>query len=386
MRRDFYFYVAALLMDICAGIVFLGVPLLAHRLGASVVQLGYIGTIGGISYAVVCPFAGRLGDRIGRKYTILVGNGLFGAAYLLMGQVHRLGLLFVLVPFGGAGAALFWPSIQAWVSEGKDRETLMHSLRGFNVAWSIGLIVGPVIGGLLYEVDPYMPFYAGVGLVSMLAVLTLFASPREGQRPDPYAVMEVRPEQVSRDRVFLHMAWVANFVAWFIAGMVRNIFPKLAVELGIPPGVLGRLIGLVAMAQMVGFLWIHRSDRWPYRIVPLMAFQCLAVVGSMMVYLFSSTYLFGIAFALIGLSMAMTYSSSLFYSVYAEQRKGAKTGLHEGILGSGGVFGALLGGLVAGAFGLKAPYALCLGVSLIGMSVQGMLYVRGVYRRRGVTG
>lgn len=376
MKRDVYFYAAALLMDTCAGIVLLGIPLLAHRLGASVVQLGYIGTLGGAFYSAVCPLAGRLGDHLGRKHTILIGNALFGATYLIMTQVHHLRFVFVLVPFGWAGAALFWPSVQAWVSEGKDRETLMRSLRGFNVAWSMGLIVGPVIGGWLYEMDPYRPFYVGVGLISILALWTLLVSPREGQRPDPRAVIEIRPEQISRGQTFLRMAWVANFVAWFIASIVRNIFPKLAVALNIPPGVLGRLIGLLAMAQMVGFLWIHRSDRWPYRIAPLVAFQSLAAIGSIIVYLSSSIYLFGIAFALFGLSMAMTYSSSLFYSVYAEQRKGTKTGLHEGILGSGGVFGALLGGLVAGVFGLKAPYALCLLMALIGITVQWRLYVR----------
>jgi MFS family permease len=134
----------------------------------------------------------------------------------------------------------------------------------------------------------------------------------------------------------------------------------------------------VALAQILGFLWIQRSDWWPYRITPLMTFQGLAAVGSVVIYLSASTYLFGLSFALFGLCMAMTYSSSLFYSVYAEQRKGAKTGLHEGILGSGGVFGALLGGFVAGVFGLKAPYALCLAVLLIGMTAQARLYIRHV--------
>jgi len=48
--------------------------------------------------------------------------------------------------------------------------------------------------------------------------------------------------------------------------------------------------------------------------------------------------------------------------VYAQEKKGRNTGLHEGILGSGGVLGAFFGGLVAGRFGLRAPYVLCFGL------------------------
>ena len=51
-----------------------------------------------------------------------------------------------------------------------------------------------------------------------------------------------------------------------------------------------------------------------------------------------------------------------FPTVYAQEKKGRNTGLHEGILGSGGVLGAFFGGLVAGRFGLKAPYVLCFGL------------------------
>jgi MFS family permease len=50
----------------------------------------------------------------------------------------------------------------------------------------------------------------------------------------------------------------------------------------------------------------------------------------------------------------------LYYAVRLLKRKGKGAGLHESILGSGVVLGPLLGGIVAHAVGLRAPYILCL--------------------------
>lgn len=375
MKREPYFYMAAMTMDTCMGAVFLAVPLLAHQLGATVVHLGYLGSLGGGFYALTCLFGGRLSDRYGRKWVILSSVLLCSVVYSWMTQVQHLVPMFVLVPLGWAGVALFWPAIQAWIAEGKDRRTLTRSIGGFNIAWSLGLLIGPLVGGTLYAWNARFPFYFAVVGILGLGMVTLLCAPKDaaaalprGLRPsdDPKEMHQEEHE----GRRFLYIAWIANFSTWFINGILRNIFPKLALHLHIPSTVLGVLLASVACFQIVGFLLIRRSDRWHYRMRPLLGYQALALLGCILVYVATSPYLFGVAFALFGLSMAMAYYASLFYSVYAQEKKGRKTGFHEGILGSGGVLGALFGGLVAGRFGLKAPYVLCFGLMGCAMTAE----------------
>ncbi len=378
MKRESYFYIAAVTMDACMGAVFLSVPLLALQLGATVVQLGYLGSVGGICYAITCPFAGRLSDRYGRKRVVLFSSFLCAGNYLWMSQVHHLTIMFVVVPLGLASAALFWPSIQAWIAEGKDRPTLIRTIGNFNVAWSLGLLIGPSVGGRLYTWNARLPFYFAVLGILGLGVMTLLAAPADAvtappRRLRPSDDQEATSEEARTHLRFLYIAWIANFSAWFILGILRNIFPKLALHLHLSSTVLGVLLSLLACFQIVGFLIIRRNDRWHYRIGPLLRYQALALGGCALIYAVTSPYLLGAAFGLFGLSLAMTYHGSLYYSVYVQEKKGRNTGLHESILASGGVLGACLGGWIAGRFGLKAPYLLCFGLITCAMVVEWMI-------------
>ncbi|MFH1007885.1 MAG: MFS transporter [Candidatus Latescibacterota bacterium] len=378
MKRQTYFFVAAMMMDMCIGAVFLSVPLLAHQLGATVVQLGLLGSLGGLFYAATCPFAGRLSDRFGRKRLVLFAVFLCAAVYAWMSQVKHLALLYVGMPLGLASVALFWPPIQAWVAEGKDRPTLIRTLGNFNIAWALGLLIGPLVAGRLYTWNGRFPLYFAVLGILGLGVMTLFCAPSDTiavpQRnlSPPTDARSASGEARTHLR-FLYIAWIANFSAWFVNGILRNIFPKLALDLHLSSTLLGIFLSLVACFQIVGFLVIRRRDRWHYRIGPILRYQTLALGGSLLIYAATSPYLLGAAFALFGLTMAMTYHSSLYYSVYVQEKKGRNTGFHESILACGGVVGAFLGGWVAGRYGLKAPYLLCFCVIACAMATEWMI-------------
>ena len=375
-------------MDMCLGVVFLATPLLAHSLGATIMQMGFLGSLSGCFYAITCPLAGRLSDRFGRKRMVLVSVLICAIVYTCMTQVKHLPFIYLLASIGSVGTSLFWPSVQAWISEGKDRSTLIRSLTRFNIGWSCGLLLGPLAGGKLYEWNGRFPFYFAVLDLFLLGAATLFWAPKgtassvQGNpNPSVEAKAAVRSELIGRR--YLSIAWIANFSAWFINGILRNIFPKLALELHISSTGLGALLSLVACFQIVGFLVIQRSDRWCYRIRPLLGYQMLALVACALIFVFSSPYIFGLAFSLLGLSMAMTYYASLFYSVYTQEKKGRNTGFHEGILGSGGVLGALFGGLVAGRFGLKAPYLLCFCFVACAMAAEWIIAAKSVPGEKG---
>ena len=149
-------------MDMSLGVVFLATPLLANSLGATIVQMGLLGSIGGAFYAFTCPFAGRLSDRFRRKRVVLASILICATVYIFMARVQNLAQLFVLATIGSAGASLFWPSVQAWIAEGKDRPTLIRSLGRFNIGWSFGLLLGPLAGGKLYAWNERLPFYFAV--------------------------------------------------------------------------------------------------------------------------------------------------------------------------------------------------------------------------------
>ena len=96
----------------------------------------------------------------------------------------------------------------------------------------------------------------------------------------------------------------------------------------------------------------------------------------MTVYLFSTPLLFGLALILIGLSVSVTYYSSLLYAIRLSTEKGKGTGFHETVLSMGALAGPILGGLGANFFGLRIPYLICLVFLLVAVACEAVFLTR----------
>jgi MFS family permease len=247
VRKAPFLYLLAFAMDACAGLVGLCVPLVAMGVGADYDDLGVIGASGSVAYTLGCLASGRLADRLGYRRLMTLaslGQVLIFCSYLAVDRVWH---LFVIAVVGGVTISGFWPSLQAWLGQGHDRRGLLLAVGRFNVAWSLGFLVGPALGGYLYAANPAYVFSAAA--VSVLLVLVcLLAMPVRTREP------EARPEEgasLAAARRFLPAAWVANFATFFASGTVRSLFPKYAADLGVAPEPLGWLVSLIGLAQAV---------------------------------------------------------------------------------------------------------------------------------------
>jgi len=79
----------------------------------------------------------------------------------------------------------------------------------------------------------------------------------------------------------------------------------------------------------------------------------------------------------VPLLAGVTFTGSIFYSLYTRGGGGRRTGFHEAIIGSGILFGPLLGGLAAEHIGPRSPYLLSSGIVLAGLILQVYFLKRG---------
>lgn len=361
-------YALALIMNTATGVMVVAVPLLAIRFGASALELGLLSSFGALAYALTCPFAGRHSDRAvdgpsapgasPRRRSILLACGLLLLVDLSIFLVTGLRDVFILVVCGCFCAAFFWPPLQAWLAEIKSRAPLNRRLARFNLSWSFGIMVGPMIGGFLFARDYRLPWLFGVATNSFILALLVAARGSAGcsgeREEDP------GPGERGRDeKSFLAVARWANFVCWFALANVQAIYPKLAVARGFSPQLIGYLLFLVGVTQTAFFVILGLSPFWHYRYLPLIAVHGLAAVGMLMLFSFSSMVPLSLAFALLGLALALSYYSSIYYSLEGQEEKGKRTGIHELIVGSGFLLGPLAGGLCAQFITLRAPFLVC---------------------------
>ncbi len=377
-------YVAAFLLDMTMAAAGFAVPLYAIELGASGLALGVIGA-SAFAYTLVCLFSGRLSDRLGRRTVAALGCVLVSAAYLAIPHTRTLPTLFVFAVAVSFSIALIWPPVQAWLSEQPDRRSLSSSIGIFNVSWSIGIAAGPIVGARLVKLDPQLslPFHVAAGF-ALLSILIMYAIKTDGRPVEDLQPAETPPAGAA---TFLYIAWVTNFASWFASSCVRALLPKLTREMHVDDVTLGWLIGSLMAAQTLMFLILQFSQKWRYRLAPLVLFPCGSAAGMLLVFFAADWRLWFLGLTLIGLGCGMTYYASLFYTLFGRATgQGKATGFHEAILGSGLVFGPLLGGISVRLSGgnLKAPYLLAACVIMITVTVAIGIYIRAA--RRHVAG
>ena len=364
-------------MDFAIGLIALAFLELAIGMHASPQVLGWIGTVGGLAYSSGCLVSGRLSDQYGRRRVVFGSCVVVGLAWSCYGAVHEPWQILLILPFSGAGMAFFWPPVQAWLAElsaAGGRRELNRNIAGFNMAWCGGLLAGPVVCGYLWGVGHAWPFRVAIATAVMLVVIA-WITPRGAAEaiPEDEAAEPAHPNAA----LFLRLAWLGNFASFFGLGAVKTLFPKLGDTLGFSPALVGWLIASIHGGQLALFWLGGRTSRWQYRVEPLLAAQVLAAAGLAVAYHTSSPVSFALGFACAGVCAGVTYVASLFYSLHGNtDDPGGKAGLHEAILGSGALLGPFIGGMLAHATTLRAPYLLALGVYLCAAGLQAWIWQR----------
>ncbi len=355
--------IAALCVDFAVSIVTLAVQFLGIHLGASAMVLGLYGTVGSLVYGVAALVAGRVADRFGRRVAA-VAVVLVAIVWIAVGYQKSPLTLLYLLPISSVMMAFFWPPAQAWIGDlVSGRKQLNLVLGNFNLLWTTGLMLGPVVCAYLWLTNQLAPFYAGAAILLSVAA-ALMTVPRKQQSSHADMTVEEIATAEELDGVderadfYLPMAWTANFVSWSAVGLIRTLFPKLAHDLGFSEVMTGWLTFAYYFGQLGVFVAVRQITSWQYKRWPLVVGLLGGMIGMGGAWLGHSPIIFAISFAAAGLSVGLTYVASLYYSLHAPaDRRGRRAGIHEMTVGAGGALGPLLGGAVATYYGVQAAFA-----------------------------
>jgi predicted MFS family arabinose efflux permease len=171
-------------------------PLIQREFHATDQEMGALTTALFVTYMLVAPLTGWLGDRFRRKPLIVAGAVLWSVATLATAWVHDYWTLYLrhaLVGVGEATFAIFAPAVLADLYPERERNRVLSI---FYVAIPVGAALGYMAGGELGTLWGWrQPFFlcAMPGLV--VAVLYAFM----GQEPERGATDHVKPDRVKAD-------------------------------------------------------------------------------------------------------------------------------------------------------------------------------------------
>jgi MFS transporter, DHA1 family, solute carrier family 18 (vesicular amine transporter), member 1/2 len=217
-------------------------------------ELGLIYGAYSAGVLVATPLFGWLGDRIGYRRLMIWGVALSATALALICFAPHFHLLLWGRLFQGAAAAASWTAGLALIAENYPEKRV--EMMGFALMGSTaGSLLGPIIGGTLYEFGGYrLPFALTGALVAVDAGLCLLLLPRRQGRPAAEA--NIWALLMDRSVVLAATAVGLAAIGW---GIIEPLLPPQLVRTGVTPSVIGLIftIGSIAYgasAPLVGWV------------------------------------------------------------------------------------------------------------------------------------
>jgi MFS transporter, DHA1 family, tetracycline resistance protein len=137
---------------------------------------GVFGTVWALMQFFAMPVMGALSDRFGRRRVILLSNLGLGLDYVLMALAPNLAWLFVGRVISGITAASVSTGM-AYIADVTPPEKRAAAFGRVGIAFGLGFVLGPALGGLLGSVDPRLPFWVAAALSLANALYGLFILP-----------------------------------------------------------------------------------------------------------------------------------------------------------------------------------------------------------------
>ena len=147
------------------------IPVLPHLVqefvGGSIAEAAIWVGIFGMVFAAIqfirSPVQGALSDRFGRRPVILLSCLGLGLDFIFMALANSLPWLMVGRIISGIASASF-TTANAYIADITAPEKRAKAFGMIGAAFGLGFIIGPLIGGLLGEIDLRLPFWFAAGL------------------------------------------------------------------------------------------------------------------------------------------------------------------------------------------------------------------------------
>ncbi len=153
-------------------VLFPVLPFFVRSLGMDAFDQGLLMSAYAFAAFATGPLWGRFSERFGRKPALLVGLGGFSLAFFLFALGQSFGQLVAARTLGGLLAGAVQPAILAYAADVSAPERRSVVMGQVGAAFGLGIVAGPILGGLLAPLGLRVPFFAtaAIGLVAFAAV------------------------------------------------------------------------------------------------------------------------------------------------------------------------------------------------------------------------
>lgn len=291
-KRGLALVFTILLLDVVGiGIIMPVLPLYLEELsGVSVSEAAMEGGWLLFVYAAMqflfAPLIGNLSDRFGRRPVLLASVLTFAVDNLICAVAWSYPMLFIGRVLAGISGASF-STASAYIADASNDDNRARNFSLIGIAFSVGFIIGPVLGGLLGTFGPRVPFYFAAALAFLNFVVAALMLPEtlgsehrrrfEWKRANPLGALR-------QMRNYPGIGWIG--LVFFLLALGHMMYPAVwsfvgtyrygwdQSQIGLSLGAFG-LCGAIVMATVLPRA-IPRLGEWRTAIIGLV---CTSVAG-----------------------------------------------------------------------------------------------------------
>ena len=177
--------VAALAINVETTIVNVALPTLNSALGASTRGLQWIVDAYNLAFAALVLAGGTVGDKLGRRGTLMAGLGLFAASSVGAALCTSTGSLIGMRLAMGVSAALIYPTTLAIITDTfRDPKQRAAAIGVWGAVTGLGVAVGPILGGALLETFWWGSLFLALAPIALVAMMgAVFFVPASATEP-----------------------------------------------------------------------------------------------------------------------------------------------------------------------------------------------------------
>ncbi len=149
-------------------------PLIKADLNLTDLQVGTIATVFNLVFALMVPFAGYIGDRFSKKWTVTLSILFWSAATMFTGLGNGVLMLIIMRSLAtGGGEAFFGPSNYSIIAS-YHKETRSFAMSIHQTSYYIGIIASGFLAGYVGEKWGWRPaffIFGGVGVIHAIVMM-----------------------------------------------------------------------------------------------------------------------------------------------------------------------------------------------------------------------
>lgn len=264
--------------------------------------------------------------------------------------------------FYGANVTIFFVCFQSLLDSISKDLPIRISVGLFIFSWTFGLAIGPIISGLIYELNPNIGFIIVI-LMSILMFILFYMSRHLHLKNNKHKWEE---PFTRAPRYKVYIGWLILFVGASVLHTLRFMFIDYGIkEIGLSKELAsflsGSLAGFMAIGSLISAFYIKFLERKRvFTIIGLLTPIALSII-----LITNNSYLLLMSFLFLGLVSGFGYFFGLYYALADQENSTSNVAVNEALTGIAALIMPFIFGYIASNLSYFMAFLFMMIISLI---------------------